>query len=581
MSKLNELEKKISLLIKNSGYNCDIKIEESNRPDLGDYQINDAMKMAKEYHKSPVVIANDIITSINECDEIKEVTVAGAGFINIKLSDKFLIEYTNEIKDSPEKNIEKMTPKTIIVDYGGANVAKALHVGHLRPANIGEAMKRIALLLGNKVIGDVHFGDAGLQVGIVVAEMQERYPDLICFKEDYNGEEFDLPITNKDLSEIYPTGSSKSKTDETFYNKAKEITCKIQSGEKGYSTLWNKISELSKTEIKKTYDYLNANFDLWEGEKDSFKYIPELLETLNKKNLLYISDGATVMDVKEETDTVEMPPILIKKSDGAYLYATTDLATILGRIKRFNPDEIWYTTDIRQELHFTQVFRAAKISNIANENLKLGFYGFGTMNGKDGKPFKTRDGGVLPLEELINQIKNECSKRLNRNIVEEQDEEKTIDQLALATIKYADLLPHRTSDYIFDIEKFCDLEGKTGSYLLYSTVRIKSLLRKAKEENYNFNNFNKIKGDSDKEVILCLMKLANVITKAYESKSFNELAEYIYKLTSAYNKFYAENKIMTEQDEELKESWLVLSQIVHDTNIMILDVMGINCPEKM
>ena len=580
MTKFQELENLLNNLCKNIGYTDKVTLSLTNRPDLGEYQINDAMKLAKIYHKSPLIIANEIKDVIKENLYFEDVNVAGSGFINISLSNQFLIEFLNEIKDNILKNVNMQEKKKIVIDYGGANVAKSLHVGHLRSANIGEALNRLAKLVGHETIADVHLGDSGLQAGIVVMEIENMFPDLICFKKDYNGEDFKLPITKEDLKVIYPTGSIKTKENENLLEKARQITYQIQNNHIGYSKLWDKITELSIKDIKETYEKLNTNFDLWEGERDSFKYIPEMFDFLNKKNLLYISEGAKVMDVKEETDDKEIPPIILQKSDGAYLYATTDLATIYGRIKRFNPDEIWYTTDLRQELHFEQVFRAAKKSQIVTET-KLGFYGFGTMNGKDGKPFKTRNGGVMSLEELINLITEECYKRINDNIVEEENKKETAEIIALAALKYADLLPYRETDYIFDQTKFSDLEGKTGPYLLYSTIRIKSLLNKAKEKNINFNKFNIINSKTEKELLITLLNMPTVIDRAYDTKSLNEIAEYIYKLTSIYNKFYSENKILTEENIDLRESWLTLSKVVYDTNVLLLNTLGINCPEKM
>lgn len=581
MSYLKELENNINKHVVNAGYNDTVTLSISNRKDLGEFQINDAMRFAKIYHKSPIEIANDIKKELDNDDLLTNINIAGAGFINISLSEKALTNYINEIKDDVNKNIDKMDSKTIVLDYGGANVAKSLHVGHLRSANIGEGLKRLANTLGHKTISDVHLGDSGLQAGLVVLEMKERYNDLICFKEDYNGEDFELPITKDDLKDIYPTASRKSKEDEEFLNEARKITFEIQKNNIKYSKLWDKISKLSIEDIKETYERLNDTFDLWLGERDSLKYIPELFELLEKENLVYESEGALVMDVKEDSDDKEVPPVLLRKSDGAYLYATTDLATIYQRVKDYNPDEMWYITDLRQELHFTQIFRAAHISKLVNENVNLGFYGFGTMNGTDGKPFKTRNGGVMPLDELIDLIKGECSKRLNTNIVEEEKREEVSETLAIAALKYADLLPYRSTDYIFDPAKFSDLDGKTGPYLLYSTIRMKSLLKKAEEEGIEYKNYTTIKNSSDREVILTLLTLPNVLKRAYDTKSLSEIAEYIYKLTSAYNKFYSENKVISEEDKNLRESWLVLSNVVHNTNSLLLDIMGINCPEKM
>ena len=581
MSKFKELEEEINKMVKDTGYDVSVSLSPSNRRDLGEFQINDAMKIAKLEHTNPVEIANKIKDKLETSESFKNLNIAGAGFINLSLSDTALIDFMNKIKDNVENNIDKMESKNILLDYGGANVAKALHVGHMRSANIGESLNRLAKTLGHNTISDVHLGDSGLQSGLVVLEMKNRFPELICFKEDYNGEDFELPIKKEDLRDIYPSASRRSKEDEEYLNEARKITYQIQNNHIGYSKLWDKVSELSKEDIKESYEKLNTGFDLWEGERDSFKYIPEMLSYLKDKNLTYVSEGATVMDVKEESDDKEVPPILLQKSDGAYLYATTDLATIYGRMKRFKLDEIWYTTDIRQELHFTQVFRAAYKSGIVNENTKLGFYGFGTMNGPDGKPFKTRAGEVMSLNELMNIVKDECFKRLNTNIVEEDKQEETASQIAIAALKYADLLPYRATDYLFDPAKFSDLEGKTGPYLLYSTIRIRSLLKKAKEENISYNRYKVINNDSDREVILNLLMLPEVLKKSYESKSLNDIAEYIYKLTSVYNKFYSESRVLSEENEDLRASWLILSRAVYDTNMLLLNIMAINCPEKM
>jgi arginyl-tRNA synthetase len=580
MSTFKKLEKTINEIVKGKGYDCDVILSLSNRPDLGEFQINDAMKLAKIYHKNPIEIANDIKKELDKCDLFTNVNIAGAGFINISLSDKALVEFLNDIKDDVDKNIDKMNPKTIFLDYGGANVAKALHVGHLRPANIGEGLKRLAKTVGHKTISDVHLGDSGLQAGIVMLEIKNRFPDLPCFKDDYNGEDFDLPIVKEDLKEIYPTGSQKAHEDETVMEEARRITFELQRDNKCYNVLWNKITELSVTDIKETYNLLNCEFDLYEGERDSFKYIPDMLKDLEEKKLLVKSEGATVIDIKEETDTKEMPPVILVKSDGAYLYATTDLATIKERMERFNPDEIWYVTDLRQSLHFEQVFRAAKKAGYV-PNTELKHFGNGTLNGPDGKPFKTRAGGVMSLEELIKMIYDSCYSRINDDIVESSKKEDTAMKIAIAALKYADYLPYRETDYIFDINKFTDLDGKTGPYLLYSTIRIRSLLNKATKEGIEYHNFNKINNSSDRDVLLTLLQLPIMINRAYESKSLNDIAEYIYKLTSSYNKFYSENKIILEENKDLRESWLVLSNVVYNTNMMLLNIMGIDVPEKM
>lgn len=581
MSAFKEIEQELVKVYKECGYDIDdVQLVPSNRLDLGQYQLNDAMKLAKVYHKNPRDIANDIVEKLQRDDKFINVNIAGAGFINISLSDKYLVDFVKKVCSDLDYNIDLEQRKKIIIDYGGANCAKELHVGHLRSANIGEGIKRLAKVLGHEVIGDTHLGDSGFNAGATVMEMEDRYPDLICFKEGYSGEDFPLPITSKDLNEIYPSGSKKAKENEEHLQRARNIALEIQNNNLKYSVLWNKIKDMSIEKIKETYKRLNCSFDLWEGELDSFPYIPEMLEELNKKKLLYTSDGATIMDVSLETDTKEVPPILLVKSNGAYLYGTTDLGTIVGRVKRFQPDEIWYVTDIRQSLHFEQVFRAARRGGIVDEKVKLLHFGFGTINGQDGKPFKTRSGGIMPLDELIDLVKEETRKKINRDVVEEDKVELTAEMVAVSSLKYADLLPYRATDYVFDPTKFSDLEGKTAPYLLYSTLRIRSLLKKSgmKIEQLEYTN---IKNSTDRNIILALFDLPMVLTKALSNKALNEVAEYIYRLTSVYNKFYADNRILTEKDAKLKESWLVLSSLVYKTNMMLLDILGLKCPEKM
>lgn len=578
MSFLKLLEKDFKEIFDACDYTIDkVSICVSNRPDLGEYQVNDVMKLAKERHQNPNEIAQVIVAKLKDDSRFINVNVAGAGFINFSLSNEYIVECMNKMIIDINNNIDIQEKKTIFLDYGGANVAKTLHVGHLRSANIGEALKRLAKLMGHDVIGDVHLGDSGLQAGIVCLEMKNRYPDLICFNENYNGEDFELPITEADLSIIYPEGSRKAKADENIMAEARNITLLIQQGNVCYTMLWNKISSLSIKQINGIYKTLNTTFELWEGEKDSFAYVPELIEYLNQKGLLYVSEGATVMDVKETDDDKEIPPIILLKSDGAYLYGTTDLATIYSRQKRFNFDEIWYVVDNRQELHFTQVFRAAYKSGIVNKDQKLAYLGFGTMNGKDGKPFKTRDGGSMSLLELIEIVKSEVSARLNSNIPDEEKEIITKD-LAIGAIKYADLLPFRGTDYIFEPSKFSDLEGKTGPYLVYSTIRMKSLLTKAGDKNYHMYAYY---DEYDKEVMLNAMNLSVVLNKSYELKSINDIAEYLYKLTSSYNKFYEHNRILSEENVQKKESWLALTYLVYQINMMLLNILGIKCPDKM
>lgn len=582
MSIIKELNEDISKLVKEAGYEAEnLVLQPSGRRDLGEFQLNDAMTLAKTYKKSPRIIAEDIIKVLEQDNRFTNLNIAGPGFINITLTDKYLGELLTKIYENKNLNIDKRPRKKIILDYGGANVAKALHVGHLRSANIGEALKRLATLLGYEVIGDAHLGDYGRPLGLVVLEIKKRYPELPYFDEAYTGDfsEVEPPITNSDLEEIYPYASNKSKEDENYLEEAREITFKIQNHERGYYDLWKKVVEISKKDIKQVYDMLNVNFELWLGESDAAEYLDELTKIYEESNVLIESEGAQIIEVKEDSDTSPMPPLLFKRSNGTVSYETTDLATILQRQKEIKPDEIWYCVDARQGLHFDQVFRAARKVKLIEDKVVLEHIGFGTMNGKDGKPFKTRDGGVMSLKGLIALVEEETRKKINPATVSEEMKEEVAKTVAIAALKYADLLPFRGTDYIFEPEKFADLEGKTGPYLLYSTIRMKSLLTKG--ENFEIGKITKFKTETEKDIALTILRLPTILNKALDSRSLNDITEYIYKLTSLYNKFYAENKILTEEDKELQKSWLTLTKIVYDINITLLDVLAIKVPEKM
>lgn len=584
MSVIKEVEQKIKELVNTAGYELDnIVLESSSRKDLGDFQLNDAMKLAKIYHESPHAIAEKITASLRTDSTFTNINIAGPGFINLSLSDHFLTESMNKISEDINNNIDKMDPKNIFMDYGGANIAKTLHVGHLRSANIGEALKRLAQKLGHHVISDVHFGDLGRQSGMVISEIKRRNPNLEYFNPNYQGnyDDIQFSITPDELGEIYPKANILAKQDEKIMAEVVQITADLESGHPGYKALWNKIKQVSIKDITQVYDTLNTTFDLLEGETDCYPYIKEMLKYFQDHNYLRESENALVIDIAKETDNSPMPPLVVVKSNGGTLYATRELATLYSRMKRFNPDELWYLADSRQSLYFEQVFRAARKTKIVSDNTKLNFYGFGTMNGPDGKPFKTRDGGVMSLRELISIITNETTKRINTSIVTEDKQEQTSSQIAIAALKYADLIPSRETDYIFNPENFVSLEGKTGPYLLYSTIRMKSLLTNASKNNLTSFKITKIKNKSDKDVILMILKLPIILTKAYNQKSLNEITDYIYRLTSTYNTFYSENKILSEEDEELKLSWLALTNLVYQTNLLILDILAIDIPEKM
>lgn len=580
MHKIEILEQKIKNKMQEIGYLVeDCLLNPSNRPDLGDYQYNGAMSLAKTYHDNPMNIATKIKDSIKDFNELKSVSVANPGFINIKLSDEFLIDFANETLKDITSNYNLGINKTIFLDYGGPNVAKVLHVGHLRSANIGQALNNLCKAVGCTTISDIHLGDWGRPMGMVILEIKTRYPNLAYFQDDYNGEDVDFNLTNEDLLELYPTATTKAKENESIMEEARKINLELQNKHKGYYALWQKIVKVSVDEIKKIYQDLNVDFDLWEGESDNSLYMDELFNYLYGKNIIEKSNGAEVINVLEETDNKEIPPLILVKSNGAISYEATDLAAIWERVHKYKLDEIWYIVDKRQELHFTQVFRAAQKSDIVKDNTKLIFNGFGTMNGPDGKPFKTRDGGVMPLKDLLDSVTKVCSKRLMESIQENRNEiAKTI---AVAAIKYADLLPNRTTDYNFDIEKFTDLNGKTGTYLLYSCVRMNSLLKKAIEQQNNFKDIKILTTENERKILLAMLDLKRIIKRSFENRSLNEICEYLYKITNIYNNFYAENKVLTEENANIKTSWLALTKLIYDNNKYLLNILGINIPEKM
>lgn len=578
---IDNLKKDIKSILFELNIDENVNIVSSNRPELGDYQFNGCMQIAAKYKYNPKQLAEIIANKLNELEPYNNVNVAGPGFINISFSDKALIEYMNLIYNDFDKNIFKGPNKTIFMDYGGANIAKELHVGHLRTANIGEALNRLLKSCGIKTISDVHLGDWGRPMGLVMLEIKKRLPDLPYFDSTYKGDyPKESPVTAEDLAEIYPCASAKAKQDVDYLEEARQITNKLQSKDPGYTALWKHIVKVSCADIKKVYDLLNAKFDLWEGESDADALIPEMVEYLEENNFTTISDGAEVIYVNEKDDKKEIPPFMVKKSDGGVVYDTTELATIMSRVRRFNPDEIWYLTDNRQELHFEQTFRAAYKTKLCPQETKLIHLSVGTVNGTDGKPFKTRDGGIMSLKKLINLVYNECINKVSEN-VDKNEKEKLAMIVAISAIKYADMLPNRTSDYVFDPVKFSDTNGKTGPYLLYNTVRIKSIFKNVKSMGIKYRTFDKISTSIEREIIIHLIELSSVLERAIEGKILNEICEYIFKLTNLYNTFYSDNYILKETDKSKQASWLVMSEIVLRTNLFILNILGINVPDKM
>ena len=562
------------------------KVTVSNRPDLCEYQCNGAMAAAKTYRKAPIMIAGNVVEKLQENPVFESVEAVNPGFINLKVNKTFLADYLNRMLADSRLSVEEAkNPKTIVIDYGGPNVAKPLHVGHLRSAIIGESIKRMGRFLGHKVIGDVHLGDWSLQMGLIITELSKRKPELVYFDESYEGEyPKEAPFTVSELEEIYPTASGKSKTDEAYKNEALEATLQLQQGRRGYRALWKHIMEVSVNDLKKNYAKLKVDFDLWMGESDADAYIPDMVKYLKDEGYAYVDQGALVVDVKEESDTKEIPPCMILKSDGASLYNTTDLATIVQRMEDFHPDEIIYVVDKRQELHFIQVFRCAKKANMVDENTKLTFVGFGTMNGKDGKPFKTREGGVMRLERLIGEINEEMFKKIvdNRS-VKDENAEKTAQMVGLSAIKYGDLSNQASKDYIFDIDRFTSFEGNTGPYILYTIVRIKSILSRYVEDGNSLEEgaIHEAVNSSEKNLMLELARFNAVIEPAFEEKAPHRICSYIYDLANAFNSFYHETRILGEEDEEKKKSWIRLLTLTKEVLETCIDLLGFDAPERM
>ncbi len=575
-----------------AGYEGELgRVTLSNRPDLCEYQCNGAMAGAKKYHKAPLVIAQDVAGQLGESEVFSEVTAVAPGFLNLKVKEAFVRNYLRRMQESEKFGMEMPDKaKKIIIDYGGPNVAKPLHVGHLRSGIIGESIKRICRYAGHEVIGDIHLGDWGLQMGLIITELQKRMPKLVYFDDAYTGEyPKEAPFTISELEEIYPTASAKSKEDEAYKAAAMEATYKLQNGVRGYRALWQHIINVSVADLKRNYENLQVEFDLWKGESDVHDIIPGMVEEMKKGGYAYESDGALVVDVKEETDTKEVPPCMILKSDGASLYNTTDLATIMDRMANYHPDKLIYLTDKRQELYFEQVFRCARKTKLVNEDTELVHIGFGTMNGKDGKPFKTREGGVMRLENLIREINEEMIRKIQDNAktkgyeVDAEQAEETAKIVGLAAIKYGDLSNQASKDYIFDMDRFTSFEGDTGPYILYTIVRIKSILSKYVEQGGKLTDIviEDATSVSEKDMMLELAKFNAMMETAYEEIAPHRICAYIYDLANAFNRFYHETKILTEEDNRRKAGWIALLKLTKDVLEVCIDLLGFSAPDRM
>lgn len=560
----------------------------SNRPDLGQFQCNGALAAAKQYKKTPRLIAQQVVEELSHHKEVfQDLSLEGPGFINLTLTDEFLVSHIQDIANDARLGCEKISdPQKIIIDYGGANIAKPLHVGHLRSAIIGECLKRLGRFLGHEVLGDVHLGDWGLQMGMVISEIARRQPALPYFDTDFIGEyPVDPPVTIDDLEEIYPQVSENAKDDPEVKEEARLATLELQRGHAGYRALWQHFCDVSIPDLRTNYGELGVHFDLWLGEHDAQKRIPGLIERLQSDGLAYLSDGALVIDVAEPEDKKPLPPFMMVKSDGSVLYGTTDLATIDQRVEDFKPDLILYVVDRRQSDHFNQVFRSAHKTGIAPTSLGLEHIGFGTMNGKDGKPFKTREGGVMKLRELIQMVTDKALELLkDADIAKDYDEKekaKIAHMVGIATLKYADLINHRTKNYVFDIDRFASFEGSTGPYLLYTAVRIKSILRNAAKQGLKPGSIIPSESPIEREMLLKLAELPELLNETFENRAPNHLCEYAYNMASQFNSFYHNHHILREKNASRQASWLALVKTSLAALELVLDLLGIEVPERM
>ena len=579
---LDIISQKMQKAFEDAGYEASFgRVTVSNRPDLCQFQCNGALAAAKQYKCAPIQIANAVAEKL-DTNDFSKIEAVMPGFLNLDLSDSFLQRYLEEMRTAPDFGVQKSGEgKTVVVDYGGPNVAKPLHIGHLRSAIIGESIKRLFKFFGYNAIGDIHLGDWGLQMGLIIAELQERQPDLCYFDENYTGPyPEEAPFTITQLEEIYPAASAKKKENEAFADKAHTATFELQNGRPGYRALWQHIMRLSLADMRKIYDDLNVHFEAWLGESDADPFIPAMVEDFKKRGIAVQSEGAWVIPVAREDDKKEVPPCILVKSDGSAIYATTDLATMVQRMQDFKPDRMFYITDKRQSLHFEQVFRAAKLGGIVPEDYTLEHLGFGTMNGKDGKPFKTRDGGVMRLEMLIRDMTDFVRAKVVENqIVTGNEVESTTKKIALAALKYGDLSNQPTKDYVFDMDRFAAFEGNTGPYILYTIVRIKSILAKyGAWENLAIQPAANVYA---KDLMLTITRLAPNLENALATASPNVICAYIYELAGAVNKFYHETRILTEENEQLKAGYVALIGLAKNILETCIDILGFSAPEKM
>ncbi|MCI8441822.1 MAG: arginine--tRNA ligase [Provencibacterium sp.] len=584
---IEQLEKEMAGAFQACGYDAKYaRVTLSDRPDLCEFQCNGALTAAKEYKKAPLVIAKEVTEKLAESEVFSCAEAVKPGFLNLHIRESFLAGYLCHMQQEKNYGNEKTrAPKTIIIDYGGPNVAKPLHVGHLRSAVIGESIKRMGRYVGHRMIGDVHMGDWGLQMGLIITELQQRRPELIYYDDSFMGEyPREAPFTISELEEIYPAASARSKEDAAYKERAMQATHELQQGRRGYRALLQHILDVSVADLKKNYETLNVSFDLWKGESDAQPYIPAMVKKLKEEGHAYLSDGALVVDVREQTDTKPVPPCMILKSDGASLYNTTDLATIVQRMEGYSPNEIIYVVDKRQELYFTQIFRCARKTGLVGADTRLTFLGFGTMNGKNGKPFKTREGGVMRLSALLQEVHEKVYQKILENgTMSVQQAEETAKIIALSAVKYGDLSNQASKDYIFDVDRFTAFEGNTGPYLLYTVVRIKSILNKYEQTGKNAEKGRILPAasPSEKELMLEAARFNGMIAGAFEELAPHRVCAYLYGLANAFNHFYHETRILTQEDAGRQDSYIQLLRLCKGIMESCMEVLGFSAPDRM
>ncbi len=581
---LTHLTETVAAAFEKAGYDPSLgTVTVSDRADLCQFQCNGALAGAKLHHKAPRAIAEDVAALLREDAQFRQVDIAGPGFINLSLTDDALLAAVRALAADEHLGVPQAeSPETVVIDYGGPNVAKPLHIGHLRSAIIGEAIKRLTRVCGHKAIGDVHLGDWGTPMGLVIEELRDHHPDWACFSDSFDPATDTVPALDAaSLNEIYPFASARKKTDDAFRDRAHQATFDLQSGKPGYIALWKEILKVSVGDIRAAYEKLNVEFEYWYGESDADRYVPQLMDILTARALLRESDGAEVIDVATEADTAPMPPIIARKTDGSITYETTDLATILQRQQDFAPSRMLYLTDARQSLHFEQVFRAAKLAGLVDDKVTLDFLGFGTMNGADGKPYKTRDGGVMQLNDLLATATAAAYDKLREstylNELDDAEKQALAQKVGIAAVKFGDLQNNPARDYVFDLDKFLAFEGKTGTYLLYTVTRINSVLKKAEAAA----DIRGVYSDTERDLVLKLLLSGEVFCRALTEKAPSFLCDNAYQLASLFSKFYHDNHVLGEEDTNKKQSWLWLMALVRRMLLLHLDTLAIDAVENM